>query len=187
MNNLDNLENAIENKFGIFVKNFISDIELPNWEDFLKNLYQEVKNEWRGPLPNVSDMQKKYGNVIALKGFYFSVNNNIEWHESIFKIKNKLRDQVNNTIQYNGSVISLTDIKVPNHTDDWHAIGIQILGTSEWTISDKRPLENPKYVDTFIVEPGDLVIAPRGAYHMVKRPNPSASLLFDFGWGSRAL
>lgn len=185
MNNLDKFEEAKEKKFGIFVKNFISDLELPNWENFLNNLYDEVKKDWDGPLPNVSDMQKRYGNVIALKGFYFSINNRIEWHPSIVEIRNKLRKEIDDKIMYNGSVISLSDVKVPYHVDDWHAIGIQILGTSEWTISDKQHLNKPIYSDTFLVEPGDLVIAPRGAFHRVRRSGPSASLLFDFGWGKR--
>jgi len=184
MNNLEKLEEAKKEKFGIFVKNFISDINLPTWEDFLKNIYIETKKDWDGPVPNVSEMQKRYGNLIALKGFYFSINNNIEWHPSIIKIRDRLREAIDQTIMYNGSVVSLADVRVPGHTDDWHAIGIQILGNSEWTVFDSQD-SSRKHKDTFLVEPGDLVIAPRGAFHKVYRNEPSASLLFDFGWGSR--
>lgn len=187
MHTLYDLEKAIEQKSGIFIKNFIGDIELPTWEDFLRLLYSETQKEWRGPNPNVSEMQKQYGNVIALKGFYFSINNDSGWHSSASEIEKKLHKDIDSTIEYNGSVLSLSKVKVPLHIDNWNAIGIQILGTSEWTVADEVQPYKRKHSDTFIVEPGDLVMAPRGAFHEVKRPGPSASYLFDYGWTSRAI
>jgi ribosomal protein L16 Arg81 hydroxylase len=70
------------------------------------------------------------------------------------------------------------DSSVEIHNDDWDVCFVHLLGEAKWTIH--KSLNDIEPIQTFNVEPGDVLLIPKGVYHSIhaKTPRFGASLGF---------
>lgn len=66
------------------------------------------------------------------------------------------------------------------HKDDHDVILLQCEGTVEWRIYDS--FDSTEYL-SYIIEPGDLVFAPKGIIHKAVVTGPRATIIMDHNYG----
>lgn len=95
-----------------------------------------------------------------------SLSNQIDEIEKVFNISS----------EFSSLKISLSDKFVPYENHTWHTCIVQIAGINKWELKDDRQ----DFQNTYILEPGDILMFKEGIYHQVSNEGPRSSVVGRF-------
>lgn len=70
------------------------------------------------------------------------------------------------------------DSSVEIHNDDWDVCFVHLLGEAEWTIH--KSLHETQPIQKFDVQPGDVLLIPKGVYHSIHAKTPRFGVSLGF-------
>jgi hypothetical protein len=171
----------------LHLKNIVSD--LPSWENFIFNLNYKFNSK------KISDWSDSRDLILNNNATEVMIYNKLDLqvrHSVDIGSPNKLftDDKLIKQMQeYSGfpfgNIKTLINFVANEadyyiHTDDHDVILIQCQGSVEWRIYPS--LQSNEY-DSYIIEPGDLLFAPKGIVHQAVVFEPRASIVFDHNYG----
>ena len=175
------IKKSIENKEIFILRN--SFIDVPSWDNFI-NLIDFVTSEeyvssgirkkaigynWdlytRIADPVDIRTGKNYNNIIP------QLDDVIKLFEYIFEEKTPYSECYIN--------FSRHAEKLNPHTDQWTAVSWNCIGQVEWKIYDMN-----KNAISYILNPGDIIVIPKGVFHSAYPLSPRASISFGYDMNS---
>ena len=172
-----------KNKTAFIVKGFFN--TNANWDSLINLIHAESKRVNKKLEENIAKSvlnggmdEKVYGNVLVVEGLYHSVRypNDDPTLDFMQEVDNTFIGLNENTeISCIGKVIktSIGSRIVAPHEDEWGALIFQLVGVSTWELN--HPASG--YIDSFVMEPGDLLYFPKEMLHAIKSNSARASVL----------
>jgi|TARA_R100000081_G_scaffold45108_1_gene21316 mannose-6-phosphate isomerase-like protein (cupin superfamily) len=121
-------------------------MNIPSWETLLNNI-------------NYSHI---YKNLIKHRPLGFFVTHDAEQIDEVKEVLKKL----NLSIAHIYMNLVIENNTFDRHNDDVDVYHWQVQGSSKWIFDDS----------SYILNPGDLIIVPKGEYHKVKPLSPRAGI-----------
>lgn len=171
--------NAINNQTVIFIKSLFN--KTPSWNQFIQLIdYAESKDYVSSNIRNdamgfggnmylrIADVfnpitGKNAENIMPELDFVVDFFNNIFDHKSIYSEA---------YLNFKSNIS-----KTEPHNDDWIAVAWGCEGVTEWQIyNDYFSDKNKEKYDSYMMNPGDIIIIPKGVVHCVVPQEPRASI-----------
>ena len=187
-------EEAINNSSALLLKKyFLTSI---NWQDVLNFLYEQslIKNVKLEEKKDPKALVDVFGNILIMQPLWLAPQTGKVW-ENFAEVKDFLiklnkdcgNDPVfeecsfykhwdnrpcdcNSIWHSEGIKVSLSDKRISEHSDPWHACYLQIIGESFWKINGAESV-------TYKLEEGDLLFFPKNTSHEVWSEGPRAGML----------
>lgn len=177
--------NAKRSSMPVFFKNFISEDSIPNWENFLNNIYDSCKQQTHKDLslsPTAQEEESLVGNTLIIDKVYFAPQKQdlLPHFKSIlsdYLIISKILfpEGVKGGIGFAGPKFSVGHRFVGLHRDPWDAFTIQCEGETKWIISNDNGFK-----EEFLMSRGDFLFFPQECYHSIDVIGPRCGLIFNF-------
>jgi mannose-6-phosphate isomerase-like protein (cupin superfamily) len=183
------IDNARDNNSVLHIKNIFSN-NLPTWSNFIKNMnYKFVNNHDVSLINAIKTSALNHGKptdiLVFLKLDYLvlqAIKYNKDQKLLNFLFKNEeilqtLSEACTYEFKNIKTLINLVgnESKYEPHYDEHDVLLLQCEGNVIWKIYSNMQDTNPKQ---YILEPGDIIFAPRGTIHQVVVTEPRASVIF---------
>jgi hypothetical protein len=185
----DELENARSENRAVFLKNYI-DVDV-DWNLIVNEIDESLSDK------EFKDLIGKYvwkqENALIVRDlFYMMLSNPFptkipqvnkvahEFAKAFWDIDKYTLPRVCyfvNLTSKNTNIIT-SGPSTPKHCDEYDAIFIQLVSTTDWNIYTGKDSETPIQSET--VSPGDIIIIPKGVYHEVDIIGPRAGVQLTY-------
>jgi len=184
------IEQARSDKKVLQIKSMFVDV--PKWDQFINHLDYHFNTTPEGPQEESDEWHTIHNGTVAKAGYYFHVRDATSGDEFTFfpeckdvvDFFNEVYDE-----KANGGATFLNIVgngmMVPTHVDDIDSVFWQCQGSTVWEVflnqQDKSKGVDP--VQTVLVEPGDVVVVPKGVFHGLNPHVSRAAIAFRYKEG----
>lgn len=173
---------------------------LPSWEDILNILNAFTRDKESKTMLSVdNDFEVVYKDLLAIKKVKYPhqdsmahvVESDATFFFSLFFNKDTLSQLISQQLEeemkkldkslgikteYGSLKISLSDKFVPYETHSWDTCILQLAGTTDWMLRNKKN----DFEQLYVLESGDFLLFKEGIEHELSSEKPRASLVGHF-------
>jgi mannose-6-phosphate isomerase-like protein (cupin superfamily) len=184
------IEQARSDKQVLHIKSMFADV--PKWDQFINHLDYHFNTTPEGPQEESDEWHTIHNGTVAKNGYYFHVRDATSGYKFTFFPECKDVVDFFNEVYDEKNIDGATFLNivgngmmVPTHVDDIDSVFWQCQGSTVWEVflnqQDKRKGVDP--VQTVLVEPGDVVVVPKGVFHGLNPHVSRAAIAFRYKEG----
>lgn len=181
------IEDSRANKKILHLKSMFLDV--PGWDKFINHLDYHFNTVPEGPQEESDEWHTIHNGTVAKSGYYFHVRDVLPNHGDTFfpeakHIVNFFNDVYNEKTNGGGTFLNIVGngMMVPTHVDNVDSVFWQCQGSTLWKVFLDKDDEGKGIdpIQTVLVEPGDIIVVPRGVYHGLNPHVSRAAIAFRY-------
>jgi hypothetical protein len=164
-------------------------INVPKWDQFINHLDYHFNTTPEGHQEESDEWHTIHNGTVAKSGYYFHVREATSRGEFTFfpeckDVVNFFNEVYDEKTNGGGTFLNIVGngMMVPTHVDDVDSVFWQCQGSTIWQVflnkDDQGRGVEP--IQTVTVEPGDIIVVPRGVFHGLNPHVSRAAIAFRY-------
>jgi hypothetical protein len=164
-------------------------LDVPGWDKFINHLDHHFNTVPEYPLEESDEWYTIHNGTVAMSGYYFHVKDVLSEYKFTFfpeskPVVNFFNEVYGEKTNGGGTFLNIVGngMMVSTHVDDIDSVFWQCQGSTIWKVFLDKDDEDRgvEPIQTVLVEPGDVVVVPKGVFHGLKPHVSRAAIAFRY-------